>query len=138
KLWFEDGNIILTTKLSVFRVHRGVLLTNSYVFLDKLLTSSSVFVDMLSIPQPENDEDSFLGLPVVEMFDDDKDVIHFLHVLHDREYYRGGLETTFEKISSLLRMSTKYQFAGLRREVISHLAMAYPATLEKYKTATET
>ncbi|TDL22627.1 hypothetical protein BD410DRAFT_748386 [Rickenella mellea] len=126
KLWFEDGNIILTTKLTLFRVHRGVLLTNS-----------SVFADMLSIPQPERDEDSFLGLPVVEMFDDDKDVTHFLHVLYDRGYYRGGSATTFEKISSLLRMSTKYRFTELRNEIISHLAIAYPATLEKYKTDTD-
>ncbi len=73
KLWFEDGNIILTTKLSVFRVHRSLLLTNS-----------SVFADMLSIPQPENDEDYLLGLPVVEIFDEDKDVTHFLHALCDR------------------------------------------------------
>ncbi|TDL16702.1 hypothetical protein BD410DRAFT_795103 [Rickenella mellea] len=120
-LWFDDGNIILTTKVSLFRVHRGLLSMNS-----------PVFADMLSIPQPDHIEDGYEGLPVVEISDNDAYFTHLLCFFYDHRYYQGGTETTFEKISGLLRMSTKYQMDDLRNEIISHLALAYPSTLEKY------
>ncbi|TDL22642.1 hypothetical protein BD410DRAFT_704575, partial [Rickenella mellea] len=124
-LWFEDGNIILATSFSVFRVHRGVLSINS-----------PVFADTFSLPQPDTIENTFEGASVVDMCDDDE-LAHLLHVIYDRRYYRGGSETSFDKISALLRMSTKYQVDDLRNEIISHLALAYPSTLEKYMEAVD-
>ncbi|TDL16681.1 hypothetical protein BD410DRAFT_776883 [Rickenella mellea] len=120
-LWFDDGNIILTTNASLFRVHRCLLSMNS-----------PVFADMLSMPQPEHVEDGYEGFPLVEISDNDTDFTHLLCFFYDHRYYQGGSETTFEKISGLLRMSTKYQMDDLRDEVISHLAMAYPSTVKKY------
>ncbi|TDL16673.1 hypothetical protein BD410DRAFT_888260 [Rickenella mellea] len=96
KLWFDDGNIILTTNLSIFRVHRSILAMNS-----------SVFADMLSIPQPDTACIAFGGLPIVELSDDDEDFTHLLHFFYDHRYYYGGKITTFSIISGLLRMSTK-------------------------------
>ncbi|TDL16716.1 hypothetical protein BD410DRAFT_795112, partial [Rickenella mellea] len=52
-------------------------------------------------------------------------------------YYQAGTETTFDKISGLLRMSTKYQIDDLRNEIISHLAVAYPMTLQKYQATVD-
>lgn len=53
-------------------------------------------------------------------------------------YYQVGTETTFEKISGLLRLSTKYQMDDLRDEIISHLSLAYPTTYQKYSAAVDT
>ncbi|TDL16712.1 hypothetical protein BD410DRAFT_776947 [Rickenella mellea] len=125
-LWFEDGNVILTTNLSIFRVHRGLLSMNS-----------PVFADMLTLPQPEASEDILEGLPMVEISDDDDSFTHLLHYFYVPRYYYRGSEASFDKISGLLRMSTKYQIDDLREEVINHLALAYPATLEKYKEAVD-
>ncbi|TDL16691.1 hypothetical protein BD410DRAFT_730988 [Rickenella mellea] len=109
KLWFDDGNIVLTTNLSRFRVHRGSLWMNS-----------PVFADMLSMPQPEpsNMEITFEGVPIVQtrMSDNCDDLAHLLNFFYNQRYYQGGTETTFEKISGLLRMSTKYQLDDLRDE----------------------
>ncbi|TDL16700.1 hypothetical protein BD410DRAFT_776924 [Rickenella mellea] len=125
-LWFDDGNIILTTNVSLFRVHRGLLSMNS-----------PVFADMLAMPQPDRMEDSFEDLPIVEINDNDTDFTHLLCFFYDRRYYQGGTQTTFEKISGLLRMSTKYQMDDLRNEIISHLSVAYPSTFEKYSDAVD-
>ncbi|TDL16720.1 hypothetical protein BD410DRAFT_689424, partial [Rickenella mellea] len=126
KLWFKDGDIIFTTNATIFRVHRGVLSMHA-----------SVFADMFSLPYPNSDNvnPTFDGLPVVEVSDADDDFAHLLHLFYDRRYYQHGTETTFDKISGLLRMSTKYQMDELRGEIISHLALAYPSMLEKYKEA---
>ncbi|TDL16697.1 hypothetical protein BD410DRAFT_795097 [Rickenella mellea] len=126
RLWFDDGNIILATNLSLFRVHRGLLSMNS-----------PVFADMLSMPQPGRLEDTVEDLPVVEINDDDTDFTHLLCFFYDHRYYQGGTMTTFEKISGLLRTSTKYQMDDLRNEVISHLALAYPSTCEGYLKAVD-
>ncbi|TDL16682.1 hypothetical protein BD410DRAFT_901871 [Rickenella mellea] len=123
-LWFDDGNIVLTTNVSQFRVHRSLLSMNS-----------PVFADMFSMPQTDRLEDTVEGLPVVEISDDDTDLTHLLYFFYDHRYYQGGTETTFEKISGLLRMGTKYQMDDLRNEIIDHLSLAYPSTLEKYLKA---
>ncbi|TDL16708.1 hypothetical protein BD410DRAFT_776938 [Rickenella mellea] len=125
-LWFDDGNIILTTNCTLFCVHRGLLSMNS-----------PVFADMLSMPQPDRFEDSFEVHPVVEISDNDTDFTHLMCFFYDHRYYHGGTETTFEKISGLLRMSTKYQMDDLRNEIISHLSLAYPSTLEQYVKAVD-
>ncbi|TDL16693.1 hypothetical protein BD410DRAFT_776904 [Rickenella mellea] len=125
-LWFDDGNIVLTTNISRFRVHRGLLSMNS-----------PVFADMLSMPQPDRIEDGYEGLPVVEISDNDADFTHLLRFFYDHRYYQGGTETTFEKVSGLLRMSTKYQVDDLRTEIIAHLSLAYPSTLEHYMKAVD-
>ncbi|TDL16717.1 hypothetical protein BD410DRAFT_795113 [Rickenella mellea] len=74
-LWLDDGNIILATDLSIFRVHRSMLSKNS-----------SVFADMFSMPQPMNslEEPSVEGLPVVVLTDNDADVTHLLNFVYDR------------------------------------------------------
>ncbi|TDL16683.1 hypothetical protein BD410DRAFT_776893 [Rickenella mellea] len=129
-LWLDDGNIVLATNLSRFRVHRTML-----------SMGSPVFADMLSMPVPlwntVGTENTFEGLPVVEIPDNDVDFTHLLCFLYDSRYYQGGSFTTFEKISGLLRLSNKYQMDVLRDETISHLSLAYPKTLEKYLEAVD-
>lgn len=58
-LWFEDGNILLRAEDVLFKVYKG--------FLCK---QSSVFADMLSLPQPSTAaEDLCDGCPIVRMSD---------------------------------------------------------------------
>ncbi|TDL16695.1 hypothetical protein BD410DRAFT_901883 [Rickenella mellea] len=92
---------------------------------------------MLSMPQPDRIEDSFEDLPIVEIRDNDTDFTHLLCFFYDHRYYQGGTEPTFEKISGLFRMSTKYQMDDLRNEIIAHLSSAYPSTLEQYLKAVD-
>ena len=47
--------------------------------------------------------------------------------------YIDGEETSFAKISAVLRLSTKYNVDGLRRTVISLLATMYPRTLTEFR-----
>ena len=70
ELWFEDGNIILETSDTRFRVYRGVLVKNS-----------SVFRDILSIPQSPTEE-LFDGLPVVRVHDSSEDMTSLLCALY--------------------------------------------------------
>ncbi|TDL22613.1 hypothetical protein BD410DRAFT_770177 [Rickenella mellea] len=122
-LWFDDGNIVLAAETTLFRVHRSVLAMNS-----------PVFRDMFSLPQPEGDTESIKGVPdvvpVVHMHDKAVDLSHLLHTIYDRHYYRLNIATTFEKISALLRLSTKYQMVKLRAEVKDHLALCYPTEFD--------
>ncbi|TDL26984.1 hypothetical protein BD410DRAFT_783106 [Rickenella mellea] len=125
-LWFEDGDIVLTTNVTLFRVHRATLALHS-----------PVFADMLSMPQPEGVETPLDDLPVVELSDKDAEFTHLLQYFYNRGYYHRGASTTFDKISALLRMSTKFQMDDLRNDIIAHLATVYPATIEKYMEAVD-
>lgn len=57
--WLDDGNIILRTSKTQFRVHKSVLKMHS-----------TVFEDMFSVPQPV-DQPTFDGCPFVVLTDDD-------------------------------------------------------------------
>ncbi|TDL16689.1 hypothetical protein BD410DRAFT_755186 [Rickenella mellea] len=125
KLWFDDGNVVLTTSVSRFRVHRSVL-----------SMSSPVLAGMLQ-PDRIRGEETYEGLPVFEINDNEVDFMHLLYFIYDRRYYQYGIETTFGKMSGLLRMSTKYQMHELRSEIIQHLALAYPTTRAQYLKAVD-
>jgi BTB/POZ domain len=70
--WLDDGNIILQAESTQFRVLRSIL-----------SASSSVFRDMFSLPQPEN-ENLVDGCPVVHVSDTADDLHHVLKALFDR------------------------------------------------------
>ena len=72
--WFEDGNIVLVTGLSAFKVHRG-----------QLERQSEVFNDLFSIPTP-TDQDMLDGCACVELSDSPSDMFYFLGALYDGLY----------------------------------------------------
>lgn len=79
-VWFDDGNIVLEAEGKQFRVHRGVLEKHS-----------SVFKDMLSVPQPpESDEPTIDGCPIVQLPDKADDWEHLLNSLYDWSVYSYG------------------------------------------------
>jgi hypothetical protein len=70
--WFEDGNLVLQAEDVQFRVHRGVLRSNS-----------AIFADMLSISQPDT-QATVEGCPVVHLQDNSRELEHLLKALYDR------------------------------------------------------
>jgi len=69
-LWFEDGTIILQAETRLFRVYKGILSLHS-----------SVFRDMFSFPQP-NDQSLVEGCMVVVVHDSAEDMTEFLKAIH--------------------------------------------------------
>lgn len=53
--WFDDGNLVLQVETTQFRIHRGLICANSFVFRD-----------MHTLSQPE-DGNSVDGCPVVQL-----------------------------------------------------------------------
>jgi hypothetical protein len=70
-LWFDDGSIVLSVQMTLFRVHRTTLSKHS-----------TVFADMFSIPQPL-DQVTIEGCPVVNLPDSAADFAYLLKALYD-------------------------------------------------------
>ncbi len=74
-LYYEDGNVILATSTTLFKVYRGTLTRHSLVFKD-----------ILSLPQPDSDEGMgrFEDVDVVHLHDDPVSLACFLSALYDK------------------------------------------------------
>ena len=71
--WFEDGNIVLQAENTQFRIHKGILARHS-----------SVFKDMVGIPQPSTSEEDLVeGCPLVRLSDAAKDWTNVLSIIYD-------------------------------------------------------
>ena len=70
-LRFEDGNIVLVAGNTALCVHRGVL-----------SLKSTVFSDMISVPQPDA-RDMVDGIPAVRLHDDPQDLIWFIDSMYN-------------------------------------------------------
>ena len=71
EFWFSDGNVVLETGSTLFKVHRG-----------QLARHSEVFESLFSVPIPDG-EKHFEGCPVVELHDTPSDMFYFLRALYD-------------------------------------------------------
>ena len=73
-VWYDDGNVVIQTENTVFKVFRGILASNS-----------AVFADMFSVPQPTNATvpDAYDSCPLIQMYDTPEDAKHFLKAIHD-------------------------------------------------------
>ncbi|KAJ7657259.1 hypothetical protein DFH06DRAFT_1197809 [Mycena polygramma] len=115
ELWFRDGTLVLVAGSSLFRVYRG-----------QLAKRSSVFNGMLEMPQPASAE-TIDGCPVVRLWDDERDLGYFLNAIFDYEFFAPfPAKTTFDIIAGVIRLSTKYEVASLRKRALQHLASAFP------------
>ncbi|KAJ7073992.1 hypothetical protein C8F01DRAFT_5919 [Mycena amicta] len=117
-LWFDDGNIILQAGNAQYRVHRSTLARRS-----------PVFKDMLSFPQPV-DAELVEGNPLVRLPDPEEEVTPFLMALFDPEFFLPFPSfTDFNTIYGCLRLSHKYEVAGLRRRALVHLSSRFRTTI---------
>ncbi len=71
EFWFADGNIVVVSGHSAFKVHRG-----------QLERHSEVFKDLFSIPQPAI-QDLYDGCPWVELYDAPADILFLFTALYD-------------------------------------------------------
>ncbi|THH07411.1 hypothetical protein EW145_g3389 [Phellinidium pouzarii] len=124
--WFEDGNLILEADNNAyFKIHRGVL-----------ARQSEVFKDMLALPQPSNT--STVGeLETVRMFDLPAELSNLLKAIYDGVIFQDRDIEDFFFLASILRLSTKYFVAHLRRQAIEALAQTWSYTLEGHDTMIE-
>ena len=78
EFWFDDGNIILEAKDTLFKIYRGPLVQHS-----------QVFKDMLSFPQPQPAEAVCNDAPhTVRLTDSPEDLRHFLRALVPSKWIR--------------------------------------------------
>ncbi|KAL5482525.1 hypothetical protein ACEPAI_9119 [Sanghuangporus weigelae] len=124
--WFDDGNLILQADGNVcFKVHRGVL-----------ARQSEIFRDMLALPQPVASGE---GEPVetVRMYDLPVELSNLLKAIYDGvTFYTRDIEDFFF-LTSILRLSTKYFIAHLRRQAIEALVRTWSFALEGHDAMVE-
>ena len=140
-VWYDDGNVVVQAENIVFKVFRGILASNS-----------TVFADMLSVPQPINmtGPDMYDSCPLIQIYGTPEDARHFLKAIHDagsarfvrqrgREtnqalrYYDVRTTSKFSVVAGILRLSTKYQVPYLRKRAISHLTTMFPSSLQDFQ-----
>ncbi|KAF8590839.1 hypothetical protein K439DRAFT_1167305 [Ramaria rubella] len=118
--YFEDGNLVVIVEEVAFRLHRGLLARHS-----------PVFRDMSALPNSSTGlgDGFFDGCPVVRLQDRVTDVVELLRCLYDH-FDMDGSDS--EKITSVLRLSTKYLMDNLRALALNSLAKRYPTTLTEW------
>ncbi|KAJ7734151.1 hypothetical protein DFH07DRAFT_1065283 [Mycena maculata] len=120
-LWFPDHGLVLQAGNRLFRLPTGILAARS-----------SVFNDMLLMPQPET-QPMLDGCPIVVLQDLPADAEYFLTAIFDSSFFEPPpYPTTFPIISAVLKLSTKYDVEYLRHRALLHLASASPRSLSEY------
>lgn len=136
--YFEDGSICLLdrTRSYYFNVHKSFICRHS--------------APLRHLIDVNADNGSFIeGKPVLQMEDDHQDLLNLLTALYDGLYVRSSESqqmnprlifppasselkydvNDFHIVSSLLRLSTKYQIEHVRRDILRGMAVAWPKTL---------
>lgn len=83
-LWYEDGNVVLSTNSYLYRVHKSILSRQSTMFKDMFQVSGDAEGDSKGGVGLKPVE--YEGVPLVALSDDsDEDVFSFLSTLYDRK-----------------------------------------------------
>ncbi|KAJ7057375.1 hypothetical protein C8F01DRAFT_1151871 [Mycena amicta] len=122
-LYFQDCGLVLQAEDMLFRVSS-----------DFLATQSTFFRDMLSLPIPPDAETTDGGL-LVRVQDSAADMSAFLRALIYPNFFQAPpAATSFAIVSPVARLSHKYMVDWLHKRALSHLAVAYPTTLDGWHT----
>ncbi|KAJ6517897.1 hypothetical protein C8R47DRAFT_1312501 [Mycena vitilis] len=121
ELWFPDGTLVLRTEKALFRVYGGLL-----------AKESPIFNDMLQLPQP-TERPTLDNCPVVDLPDNGRDVEFFLKALFDYKFFLPHPSPTkFDVLTSILRLSKKYDVEPLYKRALAHLASGFPLVQTGY------
>jgi hypothetical protein len=161
-LWFHDGNIILQAGFSLFKLHTSILGARSGVldkFLNWGQVSESSAATFLEgcvldgyrvVRLSDDGQDAryfFLAIydsgSVLTSFpslDASFWSIIFLvgyfifltAALFHRFFERPPAHTSYEVVLAILKLSTKYEVAYLRKRALAHLFLSYPLTLDQW------
>ncbi|KZP27652.1 hypothetical protein FIBSPDRAFT_1039975 [Athelia psychrophila] len=120
--WFTDGNIVLETEGTQFKVYQGILAANS-----------SIFGDLFNIGQGDA-EHVVENCYVVQLSDKAEDLRIVLHSLHDctilKDHVGMDKKIPVNVLIAYLRLGRKYDIAHLSEIAMSKLDLEYPTTLE--------
>ncbi|KAJ3877905.1 hypothetical protein F5051DRAFT_242501 [Lentinula edodes] len=123
---FKDGNIALLAGKCYFLVHQGLLCRHSPVLRTALesLENASTFV-------------SLEGRPVLEVQDSSEDMFYFLIALYDGIPDLSSTTKSFEIVSAMLRLTTKYQVQRLRNDLLRGFSIVWPSSLSLWDAREE-
>ncbi|KLO07220.1 hypothetical protein SCHPADRAFT_836987, partial [Schizopora paradoxa] len=123
KFWYSDGSIVLATDVHLYRVHRSML-----------AQYSKVLSDIFEMPTGDSNADCWEDVPIVRMVGDTDDEVQFLlKALYHRNFQNTLHDLEIPVISSLLSISTKYDFHDIREEVLHFLESIFPSTLKDFE-----
>ncbi|KAI0046419.1 hypothetical protein FA95DRAFT_1606922 [Auriscalpium vulgare] len=125
-LWYDDGNIVLSTGNMLFRVHRSILSRHSPVLAD---ITSAYSPGRAASSSEDADID---GCPIVHLMEDSEDITHMLHGIYDYRHYADRKQLPFAVVSAWYRMGDEYEVTYLRDAALARLAACYPTTLAAY------
>ncbi|KAJ7019314.1 hypothetical protein C8F04DRAFT_975832 [Mycena alexandri] len=115
EIWYQDGSVVLQARDTQFRVHFGVL-----------ASQSTFFREMQGLPQPP-DQPTVECCQVVEMQDDVFDVKHLLTAIYDPTFL-AQTAIPLPYIASLIRLGRKYEFRKLLDSAMERLTFKNPTT----------
>ncbi|KAK0502241.1 hypothetical protein EDD18DRAFT_1139879 [Armillaria luteobubalina] len=123
-LWFDDGSVVCRAEDMLFRVHTSQLARHSACFRDMFSLASST-----RHPRPGY-LDEIEGCPVIFLHDKAEDLANLLVALYDGPNFGDNGHDDFQRVSGILRLSTKYIIDSLREKALAHLRIAWPSNLK--------
>ncbi|KAJ7626161.1 hypothetical protein FB45DRAFT_836370 [Roridomyces roridus] len=121
-LWFSDGSLVIRAQDREFFVSGAVLAARS-----------SVFSDILSMPQRASNSDE---MPIVVLPDNSREVESFLRAIFDSSFFMPPPPPAAPgDLLGIARLSHKYDIQYLFRRALDHLARVYPDDLSSFLTS---
>lgn len=120
--YFADGNIIIQSGPTLFRVHT-----------DNLIKLGGVFEELLSLPQPDSDDAGYVdGVPLCPLFGTaPRDVRYLMAYAYGKITPKitceaQGYKLHWNSAVALLHLSHMLDLVAVRREVIDALKLVFP------------
>ncbi|KJA28067.1 hypothetical protein HYPSUDRAFT_798599 [Hypholoma sublateritium FD-334 SS-4] len=118
--WFDDGNIVLQTGDTQFRVHRSLLASYSVIMKD-----------CFEIPRAEVEE-TVEGCPVLRLDDSTKDIENLCGLLFGM-YQVESKTVGFAYLETMLRLGPKYEIANFKIMALARLYQLFPRDLGEWE-----
>ncbi|TFK89933.1 hypothetical protein K466DRAFT_544302 [Polyporus arcularius HHB13444] len=127
EFWLGDGSVVLIAGKTGFKVYR-----------DLLAAQSPIFADMFATATPSA-HDALEGCPVAHVSDSAEDIRHFLRALlpkKKRSFFQKSDDVVFtiDELSSVVRLSHKYQVEDLQSQALSALQMYFTDSFAQWDT----
>ncbi|KAF8956208.1 hypothetical protein BDZ97DRAFT_1671975 [Flammula alnicola] len=129
ELWFDDATVVFQAENKLFRVHRGII-----------ASQSSVFKGMFALPQDASvdgsggGQETIDGCTLIRLHGDTAtDVGYFFKAIYDASFFEPPPCTSqFDVVIAIALLSHKYDVPFLHRRSLDHLETVYPTTLSNY------
>ncbi|KAJ7431896.1 hypothetical protein B0H11DRAFT_2209946 [Mycena galericulata] len=119
-LWYNDGTLVIQADRTLFRVHGGLL-----------GTQSSKFHDILSNLPPS--QEKYDGCPLVVVEESAGEMERLLTVMDDVRWFNRYPVANFTDLEHILLLGDIYGLKGLPKQLISIiLSKVYPSSLDHW------